>query len=659
MTTPTIARRCHWLRRNRASKRPDLLLFVDVESYLDPLTGQRDHHRFRLGWACLCRYAPGQGMNVIGWHKITDPLDFWHTVSRLAVEHKRVYIVSHNIDYDARILHAFSILPGIGWKPNYIILADSCKFFTFTADKCTIALLDNLNYWQISLEDLGQEFGLAKLKIDLETASNDELSTYCKRDVQVLVKVWRYWLQFLDDHDLGDWAITLSSQSWNAYRHRFMPCKIGIHNRADAIKLERDSYKGGRCEVWRVGKFIGGPFYKLDVNGLYAYAMRNYPSPRKLVKVLYNVRPEYLRKLLESYLVVADVLLETDQPYYAITQKGYNVFPTGTFQTTLTTWEIAHALDHGHIRAIGAVAIYEPAHLFTAFIDYFTPLRQQYKAAGDTGRSLLCKMIRNSLYGKFGQRGYNQKVIADAPLDLVQVTRWVDAETGETCADWTFGGKTIRQHYTGEGKDSFPAIASHIAAAGRCILWDYAEMAGLENVYYADTDSLIVNAKGYERLADWIDPLKLGYLKLEGQSADLEIVAKKSYRFGQERTLKGIKKSATHNPDGSWSQTQFTSLRWAFSHGNLDDVLTYDVRKQEHATLFHGRLSRNHQVVPPDLSLKYEQVAAIVAPESHHSWTWWIDPYFVQSLPSRKRDPILPTWYLLCLGDAANAQTTP
>lgn len=656
MPAPTIDRKCHWLRRNPTSRRPEWILFVDGESTLTPIHEQADLHTFRLGWACLCHYTLEQGLHEHEWYKITDPLDFWHTCSTFALKVKQLYIVSHNIDYDARVLHGFTALPGIGWPPDYVILSDSCHFFTFKADKCKISLLDNLNYWHLSLEALGDEFGIPKGQVDFTTCTDDELSKYCRRDVEILIHAWTYWLSFLDDHDLGNWAITTAGQAWNAYRHRFMPAKIGIHNRADAIRLERDSYYGGRCEIWKLGKFISGPFYKLDVNGLYAYAMRKYPSPQKLVKVVLGRSPQQIAKLLTRYLCIADVYLDTDQPVYPIRIKGYNVFPTGAFRTCLTTPELIYALEHDHVKAIGQVAIYEPKHLFTAYINYFTPLRQKYKAAGDTGRSLLCKMLRNALYGKFGQRGYDQEVIGDAPLDVVHVTRWKDGETGEKCTDWTFGGKTIRQTYKGESADSFPGIASHVAAHGRMILWDYAQRAGRANVYYADTDSLIVNQAGRDALEPWIDPLKLGYLKVEATTHDLEIIAKKSYRMGIHRTLKGIKKNATRIGIGTWRQTQFTSLKWAFQHGTLEDVITYEVEKRELATVYHGHVDKHHNVQPPRLTQDADAVAAIIQPETDHSWTWWIDPLWFCSLYSHRREIPLPRWYLDALQAEPSAE---
>lgn len=632
MSAITIDRRCHWLRKNRKSRRPETLVFVDVESHLTPLDDKRDEHTFRLGWACLAHYEPEPGLQVAEWFSFSDVLDFWFWLMSHNQEHEQIYIIGHNIAYDARLLRAFSILPANSYHPDYAIMAESCTFFSFKSGESQIHLLDNTNYWQVSLEVLGQEFGLPKSNVDFATVTDEELETYCKRDVEILVKVWSFWLAFLDEHNLGDFAITSSSQAWNAYRHRFMDCQIGIHNRKDAIDLERASYRGGRTEVFRVGSFNSQPYYKLDVNGLYAYCMATYPHPQKLLKIVKGRNPDELSRLMERWLAIADVIVETDEPLYPYRYQYQNSFPVGVFRTQLTTPELRLALVKNHVRAIGQVALYEPADLFSDFIGTLTPLRQKYKQAGDVGRSLICKLLRNGLYGKFAQKGYKQEILGDAPLDKVAVRRWVHGETGEKCVDWTFGGKTIRQYYKGESFDSFPAISSHTTAYARVHMASLIELAGQENVFYMDTDSLIVNGDGYARLGLTIDAYKLGHLKVEGVSDHLEIYAKKSYIFGDKRTLKGIKSKAERIDADTWLQTHFTTLNYAFRSGNLDNVTTYDVEKCLKHTVTTGIVHKDGTVAPLQLSLKQNQAYEIVKPESRYHWTWWVDVNWLASL---------------------------
>lgn len=641
---PTLDRHCHWLRRNAKEKRPDLIVFLDTESHITQTDSVRSTHTFRLGFACLTRYNPYNGLNVIGWNYITDPLTFWHTISNLAVQHSSTYVVAHNLDYDMRILHTFSILPGIGWEPRTAIIGESCKFFKFGSGNNNICFVDNLNFWPTSLEELGQEFGLEPIAVDFYDCTDHELAEHCKRDVEILVKVWDYWLRFLDENHLGNFAITLAGQSWNAFRHRFMAHKIGIHNRKDVCDLERRSYRGGRCDVFKLGKQDNGPFYKLDVNGLYAYCMKTFEMPRKLVNLIENVTPGYLKKLLDQYCVIADVILDTDQPVYAVQKKGYNIYPVGTFQATLTTNELSYALDHGHIVAIGQTAFYEHAMLFEHYVSFFQEKRATYIKNGDNARQLMCKLFRNTLYGKAGQHGYSQEVVDNAPLDEVSNFVCFDADTGQEFNQITFGGKVIRQYQTQESDDSFPAIAAHVSAWARQVLWEYYQRADPAHVYYADTDSLIVDQIGYDNLADSIDQIELGFLKLEGKTDHLEIKAKKNYVFGGKRTTKGIKKNALQNKDGTFTQTQFSSIRWAFLARNLDDVVTTDTTVHESLGITHGTIDRQGICHPPHWQLDSEQVEQIVKPENWHSWTWWLDPAWFGTLSERPRHSRLSVW---------------
>lgn len=643
MKIPHLDRRCHWLRKNRKSRRPDALIFVDTEAKMTKLDDKRVDHALRLGWACLGQYAPETGLQEVEWLEFRTPLEFWEWVFAISGKHEQIYIVAHNISYDARLLNSFSILPANSFAPDYAIMSESCVFFTFQSDKQKIHLLDNSNYWQVSLADLGREFGVTKGTVNFETATDDELATYCKQDVQVLVQVWQFWLSFLDTHDLGDFAITAAGQAWNAYRHKFMDVQIGIHNRQDAIDLERASYRGGRVEVFRTGKFNGQNYYKLDVNGLYAYVMADSPHPQKLLKIVRARNPDELFTLMERWLAIADVIVTTDKPYYPYRHKNSNYFPIGTFHMQLCTPELRIAIAEGHLRAIGEVALYEPADLFSEYINTLTPLRQQYKAAGDTGRSLICKLLRNSLYGKFAQRGYRQEILGDAPLDQVSVRRWVRAETGDRCVDWTFGGKTIRQYYEGESFDSFPAVSAHTAAYAREHMLMLLDLAGWENVLYMDTDSLIVQEKGFKRLEAARDNLRLGHLKVEGITTDLEILAKKAYRFDGVDTIKGIKGKAKRVGPQTYSQEYFTTLNYGFRSGDLGSVQTYDVEVHTRNVVTNAIVGKDGTVRPRELAMTQDDVWEIVQPESSARWTWWVDVSWLAGLsPLEPRIEPLP-----------------
>jgi len=497
--------------------------------------------------------------------------------------------------------------------------------------KGKLTLLDNMNLLPVSIESIGASIGLPKMKVDFDTPCTDDLIVYCRRDVEIMVRQWQRWLDFLDTEDLGNFAVTIAGQAFNAYRHKYMPCKIGIHNNALAVDLERRAYRGARCEPFRVGKLPPGTYYKLDVNGLYAAMMQFYKYPRRLVKVVYNVRLDYLDHLLRDYLVIAECALHADEPKYPVQVNGRNAFPVGDFFTVLSTPEIQEAIIAGELVGVGAVALYEPVDLFSSFVTWATNLRQEYKQAGDNARSHMVKLLRNSLQGKFGQLGHHQEIIAETDIDDIGVRHWVDGETGRACVDWTFGGRTIRQYSEGEAFDSFPAIPAHVAAYGRLYMWSLMQMAGRENVYYTDTDSLLVNEVGFKRLAGMIDSYKLGYLKVEGVAQDVEVYTRKDYRFGDRQVTKGIKPDAVALQDGLYQQWHFTSIRYAFMQKNLDGVTLLQVEKRLSRNVIAGAVQRDGWITPPQLGLNPEDVRKIAGMGcKRHVWNWefsqpWLD----------------------------------
>lgn len=621
----------HAISPRHGDKRPDPILFLDCEANAHRPRDLVEVHTFRLAVAALCRYSEAEGLTVEEWQTFHASKDLWAWVSRLSVAHKDLMIVAHNMDYDGRLSDSFSLLPYAGFEPTYAIMAETCTLFVWKRAKHKVTLMDNMNLWQCTLEELGESVGLPKLNIDFDTATDAELETYCRRDVEILVKTWAEWLAFLDDHALGSFGITAAKQAFNAYQARFLSCKLCVHNNGTAMNLERRAYKGGRTECFRIGKLDKKTWYKLDVNGLYAAMMRWYPYPRVLLGVAQNVVPEYLDHLLEDRLAIADVILSTEKPMYPVRLGGRNAYPVGDFFATLTTPELKQALAGGDIVGVGRVAVYEPADLFSDYVDFWTEHRQRYKTEGNRARSEMCKLMRNSLQGKFGQRGYQQEIVGDAPIDEVNVELWAAPETGETWKEYTFGGKVIRQMQKGEWDHSSPAIPAHVAAYGRTYMWSLIQLAGREHVAYMDTDSLFVDHEGLTRLAGVIDDVELGMLKVEGVAQDVEIRAKKDYHFGKLDVKKGIRDDALEIEPGQFEQWHFTTLDYAFRSKELGGVVLNKVRKKLARGTVAGTIQADGWVRPPRLTIDRKQLWDVRNTSLGASrWVWELDEAWVE-----------------------------
>jgi len=630
-----IDRRAHWLARNKSSRRPEAILFLDTEASIKRVGDRREVHTFRLAVGCFCTYSPDDGLQPQEWRDLARSEDLWDWVDTLSEGYKELLVIAHNIDYDSRIVRAFISLPQRGWSPDYLITARTCSLYIWKRGKKKILLADNMNWFNATLAQLGQNVGLPKLEVDFETVTDEALAVYCRRDVEILVKWWQRWLAFLDEHDLGNFGITISKQAFNAFKHKFLKAEIGIHNHSTAMALERDAYHGGRVECFRVGKLPPGTYYKVDVNSLYPAMMRWYPMPTKLVAVRKGASLEGLDYLLHDHCVIAEVVLEARSPIYVKELAGRNVYPTGSFFTTLTTPELEMALINNEVKGIGRVAVYEQGDIFSEYVDYFYDLKRRHREQGDGVNARLSKMFLNSLPGKLGQRGYKQKVVGEAPIDEVWAEQYWDVDTQERYFVYCFGGVVIEQRAKGEPYDSFPAIPAHIDAYGRVYMWSLIQAAGRENTYYIDTDCLLVNEDGYRNLAGVMDPGALGMLKLEGTAEDVEIFAKKDYRFGAKHVVKGVKSNAVELDDHIFEQWHFTTIKYAFKSHRMDSVDLFKVKKQIHYQTLVGTVKDDGRVRPPRLHLNPQDLFGYVSDyETGLGDTWEFDSDWLKRVES-------------------------
>jgi len=381
--------------------------------------------------------------------------------------------------------------------------------------------------------------------------------------------------------------------------------------------LERESYSGGRTEAFFIGEYVGhvGHF---DVNSLYPSVMRGnlfpgafyFEEPKgKWTMSKYKQTKEYGRD------IIAQVIVETDEPVYPYHGNERLVFPVGRFPTVLCGPELDYAMAHGHIQEWGKVQVYHMAELFTAYIDEFYHLRLRYLAEGDDFRAMMCKVgLLNSLYGKFGQRtsdweetkakygeGFNDGIFYIA-----------DAETGKKIRYRKVGDRVeSRSKVRDESWGANCAIASYVTSYARMKLWNGVLAAGgLQEVFYIDTDSLFLTKQGEDNLSnsglcDGGETKELGLWHPEESQDGITIWGAKDYVFGEERKIKGIRKKAveiaydieTKTPN-VFEQLQFVSLKGALNGGHPNEMRIKTIRKELSRVYTKGKVTSTGRIEP-------------------------------------------------------------
>lgn len=275
----------------------------------------------------------------------------------------------------------------------------------------------------------------------------------------------------------------------------------------------RDSYRGGRVEAYRVGPC--GPADCYDINSSYPASFRDCPKV--------------------DYLYYLDCVVDTDGPcpFFALDENEEKlIFPKGRFHTAVwgSNYE-RYIKPHGGIKTL---KIKERIKVDFAWIqrvreriEHAYALRAVAKAEGKSSLAYSAKIGLNSIYGRLGMKDEREIALfakSVASGNDVQYYPLGDA-----------GFLSFRKIHT-RPKANY-LFASFITDNARARLYDGMRKAG--DALYCDTDSIYI-PKGR------VFPLPcgsgLGEWKYEA-TEPLTVISAKDYTFGTKTVLKGGKAS--------------------------------------------------------------------------------------------------------------------
>jgi len=574
----SIDRAPHALKKETTLTIPRHFIFFDTETTQHPVEDGSIEQRFKLGWACYYRRPYKDHKQVVEWFYIDNIEAFWDYVISKALPKQRLWIIARNVVFDFTICKGWENLRREKYKLKFFHNNGCSAIVTVKKKSSTIVFLDSMNWFTESLAKTGERIGIPKMEIDFDTCTDAELSVYCKNDVRIEFENFKVFIAFLEDNMIGRLCYTKASTAMAAYLFRHYHTPIYIHNNAEAINLERESYKGGRCECFVLGDLSGQPFYVFDVNSLYPFVMQCNSFPTKYVKLHHKLTPKKLGKLLTEYAVVAKVVIETTEPVYAI-KRGRTIFPVGTYETTLCTPELLYALEHGHIVKVLDAVSYEQAPIFSSYVDTMYGLRQDFKIRQNKEYEQIVKYLLNSLYGKFGQKAEEWVKIGDCPGEPDREEMILYKNPRRAMRLRYLLGELFELKGHSEAYNSFPAIASHVTAYARLYLWELMQACGHGNYVYCDTDSLMVTDVGRDNLSPYLSPTELGKLKLEKTVDHLIIRGLKDYSADEKVVIKGVRKSARQVSDGVYTQEQWPSFKGIFKSTDANRYVVKNVTK--------------------------------------------------------------------------------
>jgi hypothetical protein len=531
---------------------PHFFLFFDTETKQKTEVkkiGKKEYktviNTLDFGWACLWDIETDKEY----WRYFSSIIEFEKIISNAIRISKKseLWIVAHNIVFDNIITDIWEILKKKKYESNFIhskgmvFLQKLIKYRNVRNDKTgeverkkdkAIMLVNNGNIFPAPLKVIGETIGLKKLDMefgeDNKKYTREQFIEYGQRDVEILLKFWREWIKFITGNDLGSIKYTISSQSMEAFKHKFCKDFIVLDDNIEVLDFERKGYYGGRTEIFHKG-IVKNHIYYYDVNSMYPHVMKNfrYPTQYKFTKEnpsLFKV--EDLIK--EGWLVMAECYIETENNCYPVKEDNTLLFPIGKFKTYLPTPEVIEGLKNGDIKKFGRVQFYHGEQIFENYVEFFYNKRLEMKAQKNKQEQMY-KLFLNSLYGKFGQmmdkwaKADIEEIKAfDINFDL---DLWIMDEykipniitaLGEVVTPKIryIGGELQMAGEMEESNISFPAISAHVTSYARLIIWEAIKYCKMHNIkyYYCDTDSIFTNE---EMPKEIVDNKELGKFKIE------------------------------------------------------------------------------------------------------------------------------------------------
>ena len=594
----TAFRRNGFLKNLKRVSYPKHLVFFDTETWSYERIDGKKSQRLKLG--VLIYVELDKNLNIYNRdiHHFSCRIGFFNIMESLLSKSYTLNLFAHNVGFDLMVLNPFDYYSQKGYTIKPPIQSGFRFIWSFRHELGKCVFINTGNYVPFKLERLGQDLGFPKLQIDFDSATDEELATYCERDCEIIETFILEHMKLLYDNNLGGFKMTIASQALSVYRYRFMPQEIVLHDKLHINQIERDAYHGGRTECFFIGAVPEDKIYGLDINSMYPYVMRQGNIPVDYRGHIKESNQSIIDTIIEKNYCIVDCTLTTPEPFKSLVwvknkyQLHENVtpprgrkliFPIGTFRTFLHHDEFVYAWQQGYVTDCHMFYTYRGHDIFSSYVDFFNNLKVEATINYNGTKRMLAKLYLNSLYGKFGQLFRQTDIVVEndkLPISPMDVQYLKDGRK-EIWFNWE--NDIWREYANGESAHSFPAIAGCVTARARMLLWDFMLQAGMKNVYYCDTDSLYVNQTGYDNLKHILHDSQLGALALEAEVSELTINGAKNYIKQGIRVVKGVGKQAVWTDEKTAIDVRFEGFKeWRNDGANRPPLVWNQTKVQRH-----------------------------------------------------------------------------
>ena len=490
----------HLLHEMKSSRVPRRFVFFDTEAWRNVRAGV-EHQTWRLGVTLEVHWQSKErqwSKPVMTQHRTPETL--WQVIVRSARPDTRTVVVAHNLSYDLRIADGFTWLPRLGWSIEKLVLALEHVGFDAVEGSNRLVFVDSTTTLPQSLESLGKVLGIDKHELPTDDDTDETWFARCGRDVEILCHAYLAVIDQLRAQDLGCWARTGAGIGWNTVIRRHLNAKVLVHEDPELRTIEQEAIYGGRAEAWQWGRLRRERWHEWDYELAYANVAGDEVLPAYYQDHVQGVRLSHVRRSYPATRWLVRAQVRQVVPLLPTRDEHGTFFPIGT----LTGWwwdcELIMAEDYGAEVTVLEAHRYRGEPWLQTWASWVMDLVADTSSPQAKVLGIAAKHWQRAVIGRSAMRYGNWTEVGPAYLKGVSYMDTLDNETGVLGATFQAGGRRWESFERTWWDQALPQLLSAVSAHCRVRLWDAMQVAGPQHVAYVDTDSLIVDSQGSERL---------------------------------------------------------------------------------------------------------------------------------------------------------------
>lgn len=536
-------RSAHYITQLKTTKIPLRHVVLDTEAIVEARAGML-HHRWLCGHTTWVQGDEDAPFRIAGDHAWETPVELWEAISDAAARLGELVLWAHNLPYDLRVADGLDQLVKLDWTLDTINLARTSAWSAWTRKGARLLLCDSSSWLVGPLDKVASDLRRPRALFDYRTASPEALRERCRGDSEVLARAVACVLTFLAAENLGSFRPTGSAMSHVAWRRRWMPARsVLAHNNAEALLAERTAMHAGRTEAW-VGGDVEGPLHEMDMELAYCRIAASHALPQKLYGERYGPTVREYEKLAVNWSVLAEVTIKTDLPLAPVTLDDRVLWPVGEFKTTLWDPEVLLALRRGAKVTLGHCWLYTRG---TALMEMSQWLIDQLGMPATVVPPVIKRMLKHwarTLVGRCALRFAPWEFYGEHPISDLCISWERDEAAGRTYQHLRIGHKMLELGALTESTSSVPQIPGWVMSRCRANLWAMIEATGEGHVAYMDTDGLLCDDHGLDRLRRWQGAPEDVVITHKATHPHAKIYGPRNVVIGDDRRLSGVPKKA-------------------------------------------------------------------------------------------------------------------